>query len=268
MPMKRVWGFVLGSAALISGAGATASGCAHDDSTIFVRQVLAPQLLSAGQVCAYTSDPSQPFLSSGTLDVLIRRPAPEYDAVFLVANQLVPRGDPNGPTTETSYVELEGAEVRVLDSMGAQLNTFTRLASATIPPSQGANPSYTPIGPVTIVDQGTASSLQLGFGAIKRLVVFVKFFGKTLGGQYVESNDFEFPVDVCQGCLIGFAPSDISPTCASPNCLGNPTMTSQVPPAPCVIGQDDVVDCQYCKAFGVQACNPVVGCLQDAGGGG
>jgi hypothetical protein len=249
----------------VSAGGVAVSACAHDDSTIFVRQVLAPQSVAAGQQCIFTPDPTQPFLSSGTLDFLLR---PEYDAMFLVANQMVPRGDPNAPATETSFVTLQGAEVRILDSMGNTLNAYTRLSTATIPPSQGTAPTYTPIGPVAIVDQTTASKLNLAFGAVRRVVTFTKFFGKTLGGQYVESNEYEFPVDVCSGCLIGFSAADVNPNYTTPNCLGNPGSMSSMANVPCFPGQDAIVDCSICRAAGIPECNPNAQPIQDAGGGG
>ncbi len=37
-----------------------------------------------------------------------------------------------------------------------------------------------------------------------RFVTYVRFFGVTLGGRSVETNELEFPVDVCADCLVNY----------------------------------------------------------------
>jgi hypothetical protein len=270
MQMNRVWQYVWGGVAILAGTGATVSACAHDDSTLFVRNALAPQLVTNGQACLFTADPTQPYLPEGTLDVAFRR---SYGAVFLVGNQLVPRGDPTAPKTETSYVNIQGATIRITDSMGNALPgtpPFTRLTSATIAPSAGTTVSYEPIG-VTIIGQPTIEALissgQVTLGRSVRLITYVRFFGQTLGGQYVESNEFEFPVDICRGCLIGFAPQDINSRCPAPNCVGN-GMGGTLP-VPCERGQDYAVDCSQCQdILECYGAAPPGTCGGDAGVGG
>jgi len=120
MPMKRIWGFVFGGVVVASVGGLSLSACAHDDSTIFVQSVLAPPLVAPGTAaCVYTADPSQAVLSAGTLDIALRK---SYEAAFLLANQIVPRGDPSAPETETSFVSIKGAVVRITDSNRMTLN--------------------------------------------------------------------------------------------------------------------------------------------------
>jgi hypothetical protein len=267
MPMKRVWvlGHVLTGVSLLSGvviAGAIASACVHDDSTIFISQVLAPQLVTAGMACTFTADPTQPSLSSGYLDADL---SPTYTAEFLVGNQIVPRGNPNQPDTETSIVTLQGAVVRILDSSGNQLNTFTRTAGITVPPSSGTTPGYVAVQ-LTILDEGTVAGLDLvSFKGTVRVVSYVKFFGKTLGGDSVESDEFGFPIDVCRSCLIGFPHSEESFVLPTPNCAlgGGSTMTTTS--IPCVIGQDFPIDCSQCQAFPACQINESTGIAVDAG---
>ena len=120
--MKRVWGNGLTGLMLLVGVAAASGGtpaCVHDDSTIFVSDVLAPQFVTAGMACTFTADPTQPTLGQGTLDTAL---SPEYTAEFLVGNQIVPAGNPNQPQTETSFVTIKGAVVRIVDSGGNQLN--------------------------------------------------------------------------------------------------------------------------------------------------
>jgi hypothetical protein len=231
--MKRVWGHVLAGLTLLAGGGAVVSACAHDDSTLFVRNVLAPQLVANGNACVYTDQPTQTFIASGVLDIALRG---SYDPAYLVGNQLVPRGDPTAPKTETSYVTIDHAIVRVTESQsGQQISTFTARTSATIAPSSGTTPSYEPIF-VTTLDPSTLADARIANvvsgGGTKKLVTYVRFFGKTLGGQSVESDEFAFPVDVCFGCLVGFS----APCTASGG-------SSQSQPVPCTPGQDQAIDC-------------------------
>jgi hypothetical protein len=245
--MKRVWGQVFAGVAVVGGlaaAGAVVSACVHDDSTIFVSQVLAPQFVTPGMACTFTADPTQPALSDGTLDSDL---TPEYQAEFLVGNQMVPRGDPNQPQTETSYVTIQGAVVRIVDPDGNQLNTYTWPTSRTIPPSSGTAPGYGAVA-VTILDAATVASLDLTpvymGGEIKRLVSYVRFFGASVGGQSVESDEFGFPVNVCRSCLIGF--TGLNNTCVVSSA------SSAATSVPCIFGQDFPISCTTC--IGLPAC--------------
>ncbi len=244
--MKRVWGHVLTGLVLLAGVGATSAttpGCVHDDSTIFVSNVLAPQYVSAGMVCSFTADPTQHVISSGTLDVGLTG---SYQAVFLVGNQIVPRGDPNQPQTETSYVTLSGAVVRIVDSSGNQLKTYTQPATATIPPSSGTTPGYVSLS-LTIVDSATAANF-VGVAGTTPLVSYVRFFGQTLGGVSVESDEFGFPVNVCYGCLVSFPTAEENVNLPMPNCaLKGAAAASSATSVPCIIGQDLAVDCSLCQ---------------------
>jgi len=273
--MKRVWGHVLAGLTVLGGGVSMTAACVHDDSTIFVFDVLAPQEVSNGQTCSFNSDTTQPFLSSGIADVDF---VDEYGAFFLVGNQMVPRGNPSTPTVETSYVQIQGAVVRITDSGGNQLANYTYLTSATIPPLNGTTPSFSPIGGptgVTIIDHDTMASqavqsVVLG-GGIARLVTYTRFFGTTTGGTNVESGEFEFPVDVCRGCLIAFAPVDINPEFEPPNCGNAVTGAGGTTalPVPCFPGRDIEIDCSQCQS--IPDCRPPLvpraGVVLDAGAG-
>ena len=252
--MKRIWGFVLGGVISTCIGGVLLPACAHDDSTIFVQSVLAPQLVAPGTGCAYTNDPTQPTIDEGLLDTELRD---SYSAAFLLANQLVPRGDPSAPQTETSFVNIKGAVVRITDAASGALVSppFTSLASIVISPAQGSTPGYGAITDITLLDEATVANLGTTLNGEKRLLVFTKFFGTTLGGQYVESNDFQFPIDVCSGCLISFSAADISPKCQNANCFGNSTMTGTTVTVPCNF-EDFAVDCSACKGPVGSPCNP------------
>jgi hypothetical protein len=246
--MKPVWGHVLMGLSLAAGGAWAFSACVHNDSTIFIRDVLAPQTASSStMVCSYTADPTQPTISSGVVDIALRA---TYDAEFLIGNQMVAQVNGSQLQTETSIVTIQGAIVRVTSGT-QQLSTYTRLASASIPPLSGNTAGYGAVGPVTIIDEPSLSSAgafltSQGAGAVTRLVSHVRFFGVTLGGQSVESNEFEFPVDVCIGCLIAFTNN---PLYATPNCVGTAAGSGSTQAVvPCQPGQDLAVDCNACQA--------------------
>jgi hypothetical protein len=248
---------------LVAGALTLVSACKeHDDTSLFVKQVLAPKLVSPGVGCVFTSDPTQAYITSGVLDVALSPGG--YTAEFLLGNQLVPEANPNVPTTETSYINVAGAVVTVTDSAGNVLGSFTRLTTAVIPPSSGGIPTFSPVG-VLIVDPVSLSKLTVLStvpGAVVRVVASVQFFGETLGHQSIESDTFQFPVDVCKSdpangysCLVAFTTADIKPGCGLLNCLGNGTTTSTSnAQVPCELGQDLAVDCSQC--LGLAVCDP------------
>jgi hypothetical protein len=264
--MKRVWGHVSTGVLLVGGAILVAApfpACVHDNSTLFIYDVLAPQFVTAGMTCTFTADPTQPVISAGTLDADL---SAEYSPVFLVGNQVVPRGDPTQPHTETSFITIEGAVVTITNSDGTQLNSFTKPVAATVPPSTGTTPGFAPLQ-VTIIDFMTSGNL--GKDGIDRVVSTVRFFGHTLGGESVESNDFGFPVDVCRGCLVSFPAAEQDNHLATPNCSLAGAAGGAAANIPCSIGQDLPVDCSVCQ--GIDVCRGALAgttTIVDAGGGG
>jgi hypothetical protein len=244
--------------ALVSAAAL--SGCVHDDSSIFIQQVLQPPEVSAGQQCTFKADPTEPYINSGSLDISLDG---AYWAEFLVGNQLISQSSPNQLQTETSDVNLQGAEVRVTDGEGNPILSFTTLSAATVFAASGGTPSWSLLG-VRIIDsdviQASPDLLALptlyaqGTYDVVRIITYTKVFGKTLGGRYVESNEFEFPVDVCWGCLVTFSAADEDPCYLEPNCRLGSVATSTTSSVPCIIGQDDPVDCSEC--LGDPTCSP------------
>jgi hypothetical protein len=253
MLMKRVWVHVVAGLSLLTGAGVALiafSACVHNDSTIFVRDALASQYVSNGSVCMWTSDPAQTYHSSGVLDVALRQ---QYDGVFLVGNQMVAQANSSQLQTETSTFTIQGAVVRITNAKGVERRAFTTTTSASISPASGNTPGYAAVI-VPIVDPETIQSAPetvnilnalLGQSGFARLITYVRFFGHSLGGQSLESNEFEFPVDVCNGCLINYSNN---PNYPIPNCVGNASVTStSQAQIPCFPGQDLNIDCSACQ---------------------
>jgi hypothetical protein len=258
--MKRVLGHCLAGATIVVNAVALTSACKHDDSSLFVQDVIYPTPVSVGEACTYTNDPSQTFLPSGALDVAFGHY--EYTATYLLGNQLVSQANSQQLQTETSTIDVQGAVVTITDSNGNQLANYTDPTSSTVYPETGSVPGYA-VATITVLDEGTVGGIVASKGSLLEkggtttLLTYAKFFGETLGGDYVESNNFEFPVTICYGCLITFSSSDDDPTLpGQPNCNGNAaaggSSASASLPVPCITGQDTSIDCSQCQ--GVPAC--------------
>lgn len=253
--MKRA--SVLG---LMAGVGGLlASACADNEQTIFIRQVQAPET-----ECGYEADPSGTAVGIGVLDLALTT---EYRGGLLVGNQLVPRANADRPAAETNRVRLTEAEVRVELTTGEEIGSFTVPGTGFIDPGTGSEPSYG-MFLSTLVDSASAKVIldKLGGASgtrsstVGRIVTVVKVFGRTLGGKEVETGEYRFPIEVCYGCLISFPPDANDPTLAKqPNCL-KASETGSTLEEPCLVGQDQAVDCRICKsrlgAAGATLCEP------------
>ena len=183
--MKRVWGIPGRGGRWSREESRVMAACVHDDSTLFVQDVLYPHARDAGQTLhLHATIPTQPFISRGTLDVAlaagIRRRVPAGQPAR------APRSTPQQLETETSNINIQGAVVRITDAAGNQLNTFTtprRPARSTPPraPCRGTRR----FAVTTITRHGRQRSRRHGRATRERrhdpLVSYAKFFGQTLG---------------------------------------------------------------------------------------
>src|SRR5512146_2184814 len=94
-------------AGLLSLGGMANSGCADNETMLFVQSVLA---LSGD--CTAEADPDSKMRLGGVLDTKF---STQYNAVLLVGNQLVARGSRDRLRTESNRIALKGAEVQLLD---------------------------------------------------------------------------------------------------------------------------------------------------------
>jgi hypothetical protein len=191
-------------------------------------------------------------LSNGVLDDSFTN---SYFGWMLLGDQMIPQGNPSAPTTETSRIEVEGVIVRITDLGGTQLDDYSRAAAATVDPSSGTTPGWAVLGAEIVSPKAVAGALSEG-PEPQRVLTYIKAYGHTLGGTYVESNEFEFPVDICKGCLVIFPPGSSDPTLQAlcngvPNCKGP---SSGVTATQCYLGEDQAIDCRQCGGIGI--CDP------------
>jgi len=129
--MKRIWmtriGVSLGAALVV---GAVEAACAHNDATIFIRQVFLPAQPSNGQ-CTYTADITQAAESTGAVDVSFPQIS-DYAPEVLVGNQIISQGNATAIQAETSRVIINGAITRITDLAGNTdlSSTFAGMCSA------------------------------------------------------------------------------------------------------------------------------------------
>lgn len=190
--MKRIWmkaGVTVGIALT---TGAIVAACAHNDASIFIRQVFLPVIPSNGE-CAYTADVSQASESTGMADVSFPSLS-TYSPEVLVGNQIVPQANQQSLVAETSRVFINGAITRITDldgntsllpmlermyqagdlaaqatgraiqagTLAAPINPFSTVEATSIQPGTGTSPSYAVMS-LTMVDSATMNILRYYF---------------------------------------------------------------------------------------------------------
>jgi hypothetical protein len=168
-------------------------GCAENESTLFIEGVLA---LPASD-CVARPDAEAEFTSQGVLDTLF---AEGYVAAVQVGNQLTQQGNREKLRTETSRIHLEGATGTVFDVDGGA-HDFEAIATGFVHPAAGTEPGLAAMF-VNLINGDMMDTLAgMDPGTI---VVRFRVFGTTLGGQEIESGDYDYPIAVCNGCLIDY----------------------------------------------------------------
>lgn len=259
--MKRFWGHVFVAVVTLAGVGVVGSACAHNDESVFIREVMAPPSVGVGTTCLYTPDPTLPEIPRGRLDVKL---STAYEGYLLVGNQLVAQANPDQLRTESNRIELQDAVVTVTMAgtvgnvaAGTQLTSYTDIISGFVDPSTGGTPGWG-LALVNLLpfDRIPSPPPVPTDGSTITLVAHVKLQGQTLGRTNVETNEFDFPIDVCSGCLLSFPAGSDNPVLPEPNCKGSLlTVTGGgMIIQPCFLGQDQLVDCRLCQ--GNPACNP------------
>lgn len=240
--MNRVIGFALASAGVL----VVASACVENKGSLFVQAVMAPPVAQAGMACVYDPQPTSPIINSGVMDVAFTT---TYAPVLLIANEMVQKGNATQLRVETDRVQIQGATVRLTDASGAQIKSFTTLASGFVDASNGTQPGYGAVQIIAIDPDTTTNVLIPALAqkySTKRLVAYIKPYGQTLGGLHIEAGEFEFPIEACNGCLVRFPIEAIDYTKTPvPNCLLAGSGATQIA-QPCYFGQDQTIDCRLC----------------------
>jgi hypothetical protein len=208
-------------------AGLT-TGCVDDESSLFV--VGAFNLEATD--CLVKPSLSAELRFQGVLDLEF---STEYHAALLVGSQLTQQGSREKIRTETSRLRLRGADVTLFRPDQSEVS-FTTSASGFVDPASGTAPGLAAIATQLIRSDDYPDHDLLGL-AIAR----VRVFGQTLGGQDIESGDFDFPIEICKGCLVTYPAAAFDTGSATDGtCLANASIED---PTVCFPGQDASFPC-------------------------
>ncbi len=203
---------------------------------IFIRAALAPPAAPrAGGACTYAPDVSAAALFTGTVDVGLRD---DYALTVLVQS-----------VDKAVSTSISAANVMVTDPDGTLIREFTQTATGFVDAGGYGLTSF------IAMDAPTSDILRTNLpnrSASRTVVVHVNLVGNDPAtGSATSSPDFQFPVRVCNGCLVDFSTGndDLSPV--QPNCNKTSSADQAVP---CALGQDEVVACQLCRNR--PACDP------------
>jgi len=228
----------IATGAVLLGPVLSLQGCVDNESSLFVVGVF-----NIGETqCLAEPDSTAVLLPSGTLD---RTLANGYQAALLVGSHLTEQGSREKLRTETSRLQVEGAHLTLYNTAGAAFTLPDTAATGLVNPASGTDP-----GLASVFAQLIRPADFANLGAPGQAIIRIRVFGTTLGGQEIESGDFDFPIQVCDGCLIAYPPEAADPSAPAGTYLCSPavdvdTETSTV----CYPGQDSYVSCTQCAAF-------------------
>ncbi|MDI7268217.1 MAG: hypothetical protein QME96_09515 [Myxococcota bacterium] len=178
--------------------------------------------------CAIPTDRGAAGYLGGVLDISVRY---SYSACLFVSNRLVKREDYGVPRAESNMILVQGAYLRFEpdpnDPAPALLPDQDIPFAGSIPPQDNSTMCI-PIIP---------SSIGGLLAPDRMFVAVVQFYGVTLGGIDVLTQEFRYPVWTCAGCLAG-CPNDTNPLTPACEC---PTGNPEGDP-PCRPGQDEWFD--------------------------
>ena len=253
--MKRILGHAVSLLAAGLLMSAVFPACATNDQTIFIQNVLAPPIARTAGACQYAPDPESVFLTVGTADIGI---ADSYSGIILVGNQLTPRADQVSNRAESNRVHLNGGIVRVTEADGTLIREFTSYGSGFLNPGANGAADFGIVGVILIdaptkeilLNQKTPEGVQILNNSFvtKTVLINIKVFGTSLGGTEVETGEFQFPTQVCNGCLVDFSTGTEETSMVTPNCEKTlPATGTSTSVLPCRAGQDELTPCQLCK---------------------
>jgi len=224
------------AAAFVLAVGALSGGCADNESTLFIQGVLATEATE----CVARPDPEAAFRQLGYLDVAF---GGGYVAALQVGSQITERGDREKVRTETSRMHLEGAEVTIFPTEGPSLS-FASPATGFVHPASGTDPGLAAVFVQLVRPQDIAVLQGLPGG---QMIARVRVYGTTLGGQEVESGEFDFPIFVCEGCLVTYPLSAQDPSSGSGTYQCGVMSGAVVDDSViCSLGQDASFPCSLC----------------------
>jgi len=241
--------YLLSAGLLTFGSLILTASCAKNDSSMFVVGAID---ISA-TTCIAKADTTDAMLAGGTMDTHFTQ---SYTAFLLVGNQLTQQGSREQLRTETSRVSLRGAEITLTgvdgsglkDTAGHSAGTYSTVGTGFVDASVGDAPSYGAMA-VEVIPAGLVAKIA---NLPPVVLAKIRVFGNTLGGTSVTSSELDFPITICDGCLVRYPAEDDDPaqTMNAPYMCATTasTTTSTNGSGPCIFGQDQPFACTLCSA--------------------
>lgn len=200
--MKKLW---KGACALVLtafGVLAAAPGCVEAEAPFFIIGALVPS-------CdALTVD--SPVLLGGRMDL---RYTCSYNAVLLLGNQLIRRGDDATLKVETARISITGFDVQLLDAAENPIQRADGSTAEFSVPSNGfvdaarAGQPGEGFATALLIDGATAQELgnrlldDTSENDITTVIARITGRGRTLGGDDVKTRPWDFPIDITYNSL-------------------------------------------------------------------
>ena len=214
---------------------AALAACTDNRATFFVRDIKIPTTSD----CEVQSDRNAAFRPYGIMDLGLTQ---AYYLHPLVENAMESSVRLNPSTAESNRIAVTGAQVRLRSSTGESIAT-----DYFVPTSGLVEPG----GVVATSFQAVPPGYLTAGGANDMVIVEFKMLGTTGGGIEVDTPWFAFPLYTCTGCLVMFPPEAWDEIMGCYNCWDIGSGTDDIP---CVIGQDDYVDCRFCATSNEALC--------------
>ncbi|MEI9937022.1 MAG: hypothetical protein WDO69_07340 [Pseudomonadota bacterium] len=223
----------LGSLALIP-------SCADNNSSMFIVGVISID----ASTCVAKPDNTAVMLAEGIMDTAFTS---SYTAFLLVGNQLTNRGSREQLRTETSRVVLRGAEVTLTTLDGKTLGDYSTVGTGFVDASASDVPAYAAVSINVIPSALGSNAAVLNAGTV---LAKIRVFGDTLGNTAVTSSELDFPIRICEGCLVTYPASaaDMTQPPGMYLCTTAASATDTTEAAPCIVGQDKSFPCTACSA--------------------
>ncbi|MBI5490389.1 MAG: hypothetical protein HY905_23840 [Deltaproteobacteria bacterium] len=222
------------------------SGCQENWESFFIIDNKRP---GDPPECAVPTAQTAEGLLGGTMDTSRTY---GYVAYLFVENALIARADQGLPRAESNGIFVEGAYLYYEPDPqcpGVYPDLEARVSQYIDPGGQATIGIWIIPGSIgrlmaaQVYDDPTTSAYDPPCGkGFLDVTVTVQFFGITQSGSEMLTQEFDYPITVCSGCLL-YAPPGTDGTCTD--------TTPAVGDLPCNPGQDDLIDYRlFCEDTG------------------
>ena len=212
----------------------------NGDEGIFVTKNVAP-----GDGCTFTSDVAEQFLAHGSLDLYSPTPYKFHPQMQSRITATAGNEDQRTILLRGARIDLELADKALFSSTelasfkSTGLTHFQSLFSAPLPPNGGIADASFDLIPAGLTAAIAAKVGDATMAFRTEVIAKVVVYGD-MSGNEVTSQEFQFPVTVCNDCVV-----HVLKDAATGTPLTCPVVAGTVvaPGNACNVYQDDPVDC-------------------------